>query len=393
MQRSCVPVLVSAILFGLGGCSWSGSKASDTGSGGDTGGGGAFGTGSGGSELPGSGGMTGTGGSDVDADTTGTGGAIGGDDGGSTDLPTCGMQTFKLESTPPDLLVVLDRSGSMLEQPSGQTCPGTTPTPACVQSQKWTQVTSAINQVVMQTESTIRWGLKVFPDTGACGAAAAPKVAIGDKNAGAIGVAMTNSVPPLSGAATPTAVAVSSAATYLATLPDANPKYILLATDGLPNCAGTVPDQAKADELASIAAVMDSAGKGIPVFVVGIATNSSADATLTSMANAGGRPQMATGLPAYYLVTNSDQLVATLKTIQRKIASCEFKLEKAPAMAEKVIVKSSGTVIPKDATAGWGYGDATMTSIVLKGSYCDEVTAGTITNIEAVFPCVPIFVP
>ncbi|MEA2699035.1 MAG: hypothetical protein QOI66_3306, partial [Myxococcales bacterium] len=113
-------ILTSVILFGLGGCSWSGSKDSNTGLGGDTG--------SGGSEIPGSGGLTGTGGSDVDADTSGPVGIIGSDDGGSTDVPTCGMQTFKLESTPPDLLVVLDRSGSMLEQPNGQTCPGTPPT-------------------------------------------------------------------------------------------------------------------------------------------------------------------------------------------------------------------------------------------------------------------------
>jgi von Willebrand factor type A domain len=390
MQSARVRFLVCVIVFS--GCNWSGSKDSEhTGSGGDNGSGGAASTGTGGSVTTGSGGITGTGGSDVDAAMGGTGG-LAADDGGAPEVPACGMQTFKLESTPPDLLVVLDRSGSMLEQPNGQQCPGTTPTPACVQSQKWTQVTSAINQVVSQTESTIRWGLKVFPDTGACGAAAEPKVAIGDKSAAAINMAMTEAVPPPSGAATPTAVAVSSAAAYLTALPDRNPKYILLATDGLPNCAGVVPDQSKADELSSVAAVMDSAGKGIPVFVVGIATNTGANKTLTDMANAGGRPQMAAGMPAYYLVTNSDQLVATLKTIQRKIASCEFKLEKVPAMAENVVVKAGSTVIPKDAS-GWDYGDASMTSIVLKGSYCDQVMAGTITNIEAVFPCVPISVP
>src|SRR5258706_16420319 len=105
MQSARVRFLVCVIVFG--GCNWSGSKDSEhTGSGGDNGSGGAASTGTGGSVTTGSGGITGNGGSDVDAATGGTGG-LAVDDGGAPEVPACGMQTFKLESTPPDLLVVL----------------------------------------------------------------------------------------------------------------------------------------------------------------------------------------------------------------------------------------------------------------------------------------------
>src|ERR1700733_14553507 len=101
--------------------------------------------------------------------------------------PTCGTKTFGLQKVPPDLLIVQDRSGSMDDLPDGTACGGARPNPMCDTMAKWTQVTAAIDQVVTQTQTTIRWGLKFFPDSrGAdqqCGVNAAPTVPIADMNA------------------------------------------------------------------------------------------------------------------------------------------------------------------------------------------------------------------
>jgi hypothetical protein len=44
-------------------------------------------------------------------------------------------------------------------------------------------------------------------------------------------------------------------------------------------------------------------------------------------------------------------------------------------------------VIPPNDPNGWTYTDTNMTSVVLHGSACDQVTAGTITSVTIVFHC------
>src|SRR5437762_1218559 len=76
---------------------------------------------------------------------TGTGG-IGGA-GPPQDALNCGVETFPLRrGLPPDLLIVLDRSGSMNESP------------ASGGASKWAQATTAINMTVAQLQSSIKFG-------------------------------------------------------------------------------------------------------------------------------------------------------------------------------------------------------------------------------------------
>src|SRR5262245_2003931 len=105
------------------------------------------------------GGNNGTGGMGGSGTGTGTGGSGGvggygggtGGSGGNVDAGSCGEADFVLQRTPADLLIVLDKSGSMdLPPPAGGLA-------------KWDQMTAALNQVVGTLLGQIRWGLKFFP--------------------------------------------------------------------------------------------------------------------------------------------------------------------------------------------------------------------------------------
>jgi hypothetical protein len=246
-------------------------------------------------------------------------------------------------------------------------------------------MTTAIEQVVMQTESTIRWGLEFFPDNGSCGVSKTPDVQIADKNAAPITAAIGNRNPS---GATPTSAAIASASAYLTQLTDPNPKFILLATDGLPNC---LADENASDAAGAIAAVKNSAAMGVPVFVVGIGSLPDAQATLTAMAIAGEKPQAAD--PKYYPVTSTAQLVTVLETIGTMVGSCSFGLGTKPPDPDNINVSAGGTKIPRDTThkSGWDYG-AGQTSVVLYGSWCDDAVAGKLTDVKAVFGCPGVIV-
>jgi hypothetical protein len=176
---------------------------------------------------------------------------------------------------------------------------------------------------------------------------------------------------------------------YLSRLTDTNPKFILLATDGLPNCLG---DESTSDAAGAIMAVKTSADMGIPVFVIGIGSLPDADATLTAMAIAGGKPQAAD--PKYYPVTNTAQLTTVLETIGTLTGSCSFGLGTRPPDPSNINITANGAKIPKDPThtSGWDYG-AGQTSVTLFGTWCGDAMAGKLTNIKAVFGCPGVIIP
>src|SRR5262249_5880220 len=101
---------------------------------------------------------------------------------------------------------------------------------------KWDEMTAALKQVVSALQGQIKWGLEYFPTDNDCGVSANVAVPIGPMNATNVVGSIAMTTPDGS---TPTAKAIQVGAAYLQTVQDQNPKYLLLATDGEPNC--TVP--------------------------------------------------------------------------------------------------------------------------------------------------------
>jgi hypothetical protein len=213
-----------------------------------------------------------------------------------------------------DMLVLLDASGSMNDDADNFVCPG-----GCGAASKWALASAAINSVVAETDASLNWGLMLFGVGGNSCSVGNPNVPVGPGQAAAIASAIAARTSANGGVLDPsrtaTRAALQAATESLATTADGNRKLLLLLTDGLPNCVVGSADSAADDSVAAAQAVTDARSRGIPTVVVGIATEGGpADATLTSMAIAGGLARAAPP-PAYYPVARVGDLTGTLHTL------------------------------------------------------------------------------
>jgi hypothetical protein len=293
----------------------------------------------------------------------------------------CGSVVGLLQPLQPDVLLVLDKSGSMSNEPDGTTCQG-----GCGAKSKWAQVTTALDQVV-GTAASVNWGLKLFATSSSgCDVDDGVEVPVGPLNAAVIRSTIANAKL---GSHTPTRLAESSGAAYLATLTDTRPKYLLLATDGLPNCDPANSSTTADDSPGAEQAVADALAAGFPTFVIGIG-DTMAETTLQQLALKGGVPQPGT-VAAYYQVGDTASLVAALGRILGSV-SCVFTLP-APGShesTEDIVVLSNGVVFPRDTAHmnGWDYTSGT-TQIQIFGPTCDAVMAGKVGNVSVQFICQP----
>jgi hypothetical protein len=329
---------------------------------------------------------------------SGGGGDIGTGSGGMS----CGVSATPVMPLPPDILIVQDKSGSMTEMANGCCCGGNgangnncnavcsqNNNDDCGAMSKWAQVSAAMDTVVMATQATVNWGLIFFASDNMCGVGGTPNVGIAVNNYMAISQAYATGTPQ---SYTPTESAVNAATAYMKTVTDTNPKYLLLATDGLPNCKPGDKAATDDDTPGATTAVMNAAAAGFPTFVVGIGNTMGEDA-LNGFATAGGMPQ--TGSPdmnSFYEVNSTADLVTALNKIVGMVASCTIPLTNVPAGQTNVAVSikdSSGNVtkVPQDNNDGWSYVGNSTTTIQLNGSYCDGVKGGTYSDVEFVYAC------
>ncbi len=311
----------------------------------------------------------------------------------------CDPQDFTLQQAPAaEVYMVIDRSGSMLED--GASPPNT----------KWDEVNAAVDATLTQYEDTIRFGLLMYPDGDEC-ATSGPQVGVDVGNR--LAILYHLGTTPQGG--TPTAAALNNAASSLTDLgsPD-SPKFVILATDGGPNCnyflsadpqcscteaaaeycCTSYPDpcffgyscldDAKALEV--ITHLHDDLN--IDTFVIGLAGTSEYEGLLNAMAIAGGVPQQG-GSTDYYAANDQAQLLAALQAIAVTLISCEIEFSEAPEYPDEVWIYIDGVLVPRDVTKqnGWDYLDTTYTKIMLYGQACDKLQDGQEHVVTATFGC------
>lgn len=313
-------------------------------------------------------GATGTGGSSVDADFG--------------DSAACGLENFKLERVPPEIMLVLDRSSSMNEPVVGG-MPGAT---------LWSDALAAVDDVLKTTQMQVRWGLKLFPLPTGCQVADGAEVVVSPNNhmpmMDKIRLHSTNTTGAGNMGGTPTDLAMSKAVAYLNSVAatSKNPKYVVLATDGEPTCAAGQSAAQFAARPAALDAIRAAVTAGYKTYVIGIAIDPQGIAVLNDMAIAGGVPRNDPSTK-FYPAANKADLSQALNLIAGQISSCVFPLSKSPPDSMQVRVTVDGQRVPPNPTEGWSFTSAANTAIQLNGSYCDKLKGSSAADVAIVFGC------
>jgi len=400
-------------------------------------------------EHEGSGGRTsGTGGEEgVGGDTDGSGGAegSGGDQGtGGAYVPCatlvglegedCGFETQQAETLEVNVLLVMDKSGSMNETPDGYN------------QTKWDALHTALGAALGEVRGVVNFGLQFFPVTNNPNVpiptdCAEPTDRCCEMPAESTEITVpigrgVDTVPEIlrslneadATGGTPTAVALSHAYDYFTSGAGAalgGTRIVLLATDGAPNCnsdiscsidtctlnledsqgcptpeAGgsnccTSRPEACLDADGTLSQIQRLAGQGIQTIVVGIPGSELYQGNLQDFAAAGGftKPD---GDDGYYEVTAAggvDELTQTFEEITTSLVTeCEIPITQEIPNLNLVNVAVDCEVIPKGDEAGtenrWFFdNEVAPTRIIINGPICDEIQTEGVRRIDTVFGC------
>lgn len=327
-------------------------------------------------------GASGSGGGST-SDGGGSGSGSPGSDGGGSQGPSnsCDVQIVRATQAVPDMLVVLDRSSSMLPDGNDQG------------ADRWAGSVSAVVDVTRAFDERVNFGLVTYPgpqatgkrgDPNACSTGAL-RVGIdanrGDTIASTLGMTRPGGYTPT--AATLREVAKVYAMREVGDQTVVAPRYILLVTDGDPNCANGTSSPISNDPVArqqTIDAIAALTKSGVQTFVVGYQTGTTDfAATLDQMASAGG-----TGQSKHRSVESGADLTAVFEDIAGRAVSCSYTLEAPVEDHDYVVVTVAGKKrdyqAPND---GWSLGPDNQT-VTVTGAACDEVRKGATFSVQVV---------
>jgi hypothetical protein len=385
-------------------------------------------TGSQNATSDGSGGTSGTGNS---SGTTGTV-PIGEACPEHEDLGSCGQGAESAKPKPVNMLIVLDKSGSMDHEANGV--------------QKWSAMKEALGLALEEVAEDINFGLELYP-TPELAADVIDRVSCGEVgNCCEMPSTITMNVPIQSGIAavnlivdqldntdpgggTPTARALERALEYFTQGEGASlegDKFVLLATDGGPNCnadlecgadlctynldgtqdcsqfaAGNCCEASSmagggegcVDSYNVVDRIENLKEEGIDTFVVGIPGTEAYSDFLDDFAEAGGRA-VSGAENSYYRVDDVAQLTQVFRDITvQLVTSCELQIPPSNStLPPKVVVDCD--LIPRFEDGAGGEGGQTTNweweagsdTITLVGDACERVSEG-VDRIDVVLDC------
>lgn len=292
-----------------------------------------------------------------------------------TGLGNCGSNAVTAKTTPVNMLLVLDKSGSMDSPPDEDSTVSL-----------WDATRSALNEALEEAPDPVSFGLQMYPAkeltlscSGNCcdmpeGGDIDIPIGEGDEVRDQIIDLLERTSP---GGGTPTAAALARAYEYFATGPGADlegDRFVLLATDGGPNCNSgatceidactiNIDDQCQNPEVnccaTNRAGCLDDAetlgqiqllrGIGVDTFVVGLTGTEQYADQLDEFAEAGGRPRE--GTPEKYFKVgaqgSADGLAQVLSEITTQLVqSCDMQLAETPPDLNRVNVAVNCEVVP-----------------------------------------------
>jgi hypothetical protein len=267
----------------------------------------------------------------------------------------CAGQQFEAEGVPPNVLIVLDRSGSMdIDAGGGMT--------------RWQVAVSAINGLLASHGNQVRFGLDLFapPGDGSCGAGQV-LVDVGPATASQITSTLSANSPD---SLTPIGDTLAALTNYQGLRDPTRENYVLLITDGAETCGGNGVAATN-----SLRALMPE----VKVFAVGFGSGVDVD-LLNNIANAGGTARPG-GPPFYYQADDAASLQMAFDAIGAAVLSCTYTLAGSPDEAS-MFVRFDGADVMRDPTHqnGWDYDGATNT-LTFYGAACNSLRGGDVTDL------------
>ena len=358
--------------------------------------------------------------------------------GSSTTGFNCGVQGITAKVRIPRVMLVLDKSGSMVAAGSGYwDADGDDadddgfvdgdPNMALATPKvtRWNSLHAVVDTIVTNFEERMNFGAVLFPsvdatsktNASACPVKPEPDVAVAENN----GATILTTIPPADATdaikgGTPAAAGIMTAVGGLPRMEmlaeEDDLRFIVLVTDGAANCAADAVDVATRfdeydEQLPQF--VADAHTAGISTFVVGIDIKNVASPItpdgnpdginpyekLNEVAELGGMPR--DGAEKFYNTENQLELQAALDAIGDVIVDCTFALDptldKYQYVRELVVDPKGPAPLKYDVQeitdcgteSGWHFTDATRSAIQLCGDACSLYKASGDVNI--VFDC------
>jgi hypothetical protein len=345
----------------------------------------------------------------------------------------CGSQATTSQGVTVNLLLVVDKSGSMDAAPEGYN------------QSKWDALNVALRDSLGSVRSILSLGIELFPaadvpmncgDFGNCchmltSAEMDVPIGRGSATVGHIYNVLGTAEP---GGGTPTAEALRRAHAYFSsgagsTL--AGERYVVLATDGGPNCNASIGcditnctinidevtgcpsdsireednccqlDSAGClDSDATLQAIQDLRSIGVDTFVVGIPGSEQYADNLTAFAQAGGQATTGpNGEDTYYAVSASggvEEMTQVFRDITIALVDvCELQLETAPQAVDMINVAVDCVIVNRvldPADSGWWLDLSTdPPTVVLTGTYCEQIAGEGVERIDIIQGCASLF--
>jgi len=280
----------------------------------------------------------------------------------------CGEQAFNLTKLAPNVMIVLDRSGSMNDgvQDSEQN--------------RWEVAKGAIFTLAQTFNDDIRFGLVTYSacvlfEECTAGEIVVPVI---DKAYNLINgflkdkgfFYLCNSGDP----ETSTGNTLQALVGETSLQDPARGNAVILITDGIEN-----------DECKTNTNGMDAAaalfGQALPVKTYAVGFSDKVIGSLADIAAAGG-----TEVP--YNANNPQSLQEALNSIAANVASCDYVLDGDPPDAKDIFVffNDDPQGIPMDPVNGWTYDPETKT-IHFHGQACADLKSGVVIDIDVVYGC------
>jgi hypothetical protein len=288
--------------------------------------------------------------------------------------PGCSFGYHPLRRATPEVVLVFDRTSAMSKTVAGST------------QTRWVEMVAAVEDNLNRTHAGVRWGLKLFPTNAVplCNVTEGLDVPIGVSNLGPITTSIRGRTPLTGPEGSPLDLGIKKAAAALRLVPSPNPRYLVLATDGIPNCPAGLPGETEA-----VKAVAMQEQMGLRTFVIGTATPASPQhRTLNDLAVAGGEGRP--GDQRYYQALSKPEMQQALDEITGRLLSCVLTVDALTPAPDYVALNIGNTRIPRDQARreGWNWGGAPILHTVhVYGSYCTQLMNDPVATAELVFGC------